>query len=1044
MTTQFVLQSAVKFPVGLWINAPPYAYQSCRSIRPFEIYLYTEDKEPHTVQLYVQGSDSMPYQQPQNKWSHLNPQWRFTDLSGNVIKDSQLILDNATITTFNGTTGYLASSQFYFIDDMPNKNICEGSMLIWATVDYKDYAVYKDYSPNHNNVPGYANSKVVTVVPYMINALRPYYFNVDRDAINPMFDFYWSNTLIPHLISVIGGEVNTTCRPMIKHVPSSEVEYTSAGPLNRTISDISSSLLTWDPLQAYLSAYDYQNFNVGGYLRETVVSKTTATSATINVNGSFYYDNIPIHYPYFWISNPENNSMVRVYLPIVRDEWLSEEAPINLEYQDQIFDFTAHQVTHPPVMGLSGFHGVYGIALDRIKNVWLADAESDRVYKLDSEGMFLSSFNFGENNSYTFGITGGCTPAGISIDGLSGVWVTFFDSISVICLDQYTGELKTIINAGDPHIAPPAPYPDTQYLDSLYKPVLAEPDMNNYVWITYNNSLCCSLAKYTNNGVYISSIALPLCSNPMDIHFDLKNNVWVSLGTHSGPPYLGSVRCYDTTNGSLISSISAYQPSYIAIGPDETLWFTQSGNTLTRVLTSGNLTNYQVGSSVIEPYALDQFNPPNKLFLDSALEGLSVDLCNRLHVINSVENILYTLSANTIVSAVKIKPDYNLSWYNDVQFFEAQYGGPQSFIYTLTAETYKSAQAFGDWSGYKWVKKYQNPKLKSLANLSGSSKKFDIYDFTGYDVRRFNESWDATNNIKSYTKQEHILNNPTFWDKYMASLWGTEESFPGENFGKDAYEKIANFAANHIDIDTCNINQLYSLANFTDVPIDVYGVEFPPQLRRIMDIVSINQQLLWGSRCNCNNNLTNTYSTYTSGNKKVEINTICDACGHSHPGNKGEIFSPLSYIVTAGVPFIVENRSSSKNRFQLITPPLSCKSNFSNPLVGDFCITVSNSTVCLSTYPLSATYNVLLPPVYDYDKVANYEDFQQAITYFCFYKYVDVRCNKQIAGVINWDDPYTSLQETASSVNNWYANGQTVERMINYALHKGLGLIVEE
>ena len=45
--------------------------------------------------------------------------------------------------------------------------------------------------------------------------------------------------------------------------------------------------------------------------------------------------------------------------------------------------------------------------------------------------------------------------------------------------------------------------------------------------------------------------------------------------------------------------------------------------------------------------------------------------------------------------------------------------------------------------------------------------------------------------------------------------------------------------------------------------------------------------------------------------------------------------------------------------------------------------------------------------------------------------------------MINWDDKNTTLNENNSGINDWYGSGQAIEKMINYTLHKGLGLIEE-
>ncbi|MDD4109918.1 MAG: hypothetical protein PHS54_00030 [Clostridia bacterium] len=612
MDTEFILQSAVNFPVALHMISPLSSYQGCAT-DTFKIYLYSEDNNYHRVDLYAHGSRSIPWQDPQNKWSHLNPQWRFTDLSGNAI--NYITLSNNITTTFNSTTGYLASSEFYYIDDMPTT--IGQYVSIWAVADFSQYPVQIDNEINFPSVSGFSNSLVMASASHTVFSLSPSYLEITRDGINPMFDFYWNNTSIPYIISVIGTSDTNSCTAVMKDFPITNYQGIVLGPIIRTVNGISSADLTWAPdnESSFLSAFDYQNFRIGGYLKGNMSSNVTASDVSI--------------------------------------------------------------------------------------------------------------------------------------------------------------------------------------------------------------------------------------------------------------------------------------------------------------------------------YAV-------------------------------------------------------------------------------------------------------------VSTLSGLSNTFNIYDFNGYDVRRFNESWDASNQVKIYARSSHIIDNPVLWDKYMKAVWGDESSEQGTGFGRESYERIANFVANHADINTCNIDQLYNLAQFSDVPIDVYGVEFPPELKRIMDIASINQQILWGSRCKCNKNITNEQTTYLSGRQIVQTNYLCKVCGHYHPGNRGPLFNPLNYMATAYTPFIIEERNNSKNKFQLITPPASCNINFASTNIGDVCQISSTSSVCITTYPLSSYYQVILPDVFDYSISANVNDFMQAITYFCFYEYIPIpACEEQIAGVINWDDQYTTLDETASSIEDWYGNGQTLERMINYTLHKGLGLIEE-
>jgi hypothetical protein len=972
--------------------------------------LYSEDNNDHRIDLYSQGSKSIPWQNPQNKWSHLNPQWRFTDLSGNAI--NSITLTNATMTAINGVTGYSASAEFYYIDDMPS-DLC-GTILIWAVADFSQYPAYLDENTNAQQVSSYANSKVIAAVPYLIHQLTPTGLSITRDGINPLLDFYWKDTQIPYVVSVIGTTEADASSAVMKNVPYSNMYGISGGSIIRSISSIPPSNLTWTPdnSSAYLSSVDYQNFNVGGYLLGEVRSNNTANDCTIVAKVSTYYQQLPIQIPYLWISNPENNSLNRVYAPCVNPDMISEEISNLTNLKETVYDTSYLQISAlTDSMGVTGFHGIYGIALDGIRQVWCADIESDKVYKFNTEGVLLSTISFEQ----------GGTPAGITVDALNDIWVTFFDAVSVVHINGVDGSIMTVIDAGNPFAA-------LSSVDPLFKPILAEPDLNNDIWVTYSNSLCSNLTKYDSSGTLLTTIDLPLCSNPMDIYVTKDNDVWVSLNQNSGPPYgESSVRKYSGTTYSLVSTIVAYNPVYLTMDNEDNLYFTHKGNVLVKVVSELSSETWTVGADILSE---DYPSTETPLFKDHALGGICCDMYDNIYIINSIDNCVYKIVNGDAKLATKITPDNNLEWYNDI-----------GSVYSGYAENNKSARAFGDWSGNRWFNKYNNSSSIQNVYLTGGSNLFNILDFTGLNFRRFNESWDASEVVKSFARSPHIADNPTLWDGYMKAVWGDASSSDGTGFGRDAYERIANFVGNHSDVNTCNVDQLYNLAQFTDVPIDSYGINFPTDIKRVMDVASVNQQQLWGSRCKCSRNISNTFTTYISANVEVPTDYLCEICGHSHPGNKGSLFNPLTYTVTAFIPFIVEDRSNSNNRYQLITPPMSCSIISTGDTNSDTCIASGSEFSVLTTYPLSSYYNVILPSIFNLGTSANIADFEQIITYFCFYSYVPSYCTKQIAGIINWDDEYTTLNETLSSIDDWYGNGETLEKIINYVLHKGLGLI---
>ncbi len=987
MTTQFILQSAVDFPVAMWMDKPTSSYQGCTA-GTFKLYLYTEDIGPHWVSLYSAGSYSMPWQEPQNKWSHLNPEWQFTDLSGNNING--LTLADKTITTFNGTTGYMASAEFYYKDDLP------GTVVLWAVAAFSHYPVQKDNTLNSQSVSGYANSQIVAAEAYNIQSLTPSALRVSRDGINNMTNFYWVSTPIPYVVSVVGiaGPYSAT----MKNIPPTNEIGAAYGSIVRSATNISDQNLIWSPSNgsAYLSALDDKNFPIAGYLKGDVTSKEVMSSVQIVAHGNISYGDLSS--PYLWISNPENNSFNRIFAPHINDSLVSISASFVYGMTETVFDTSFLQVTAATTdMALTGFHGIYGVAVDGNKNVWCTDIESDKVYMFNTNGVLLSTFNFGDNNTYTFGVTGGCMPAGIAIDGVSGVWITLFGAASVVCLDQYTGCIKQIINFD---------LGSTPYADPLIMPILTEPDIDNNIWITFNSTLCGSLMKYSPSAQNIlTTINFPTCANPMGIVTTMAGDVWVGLANHAGPPYgMSMVNKYQGDSPyALLSSIPARNPSYFAMDAQESLWFAQSGNTVTRVTSAGIITDWTVGSPVPSGY----ISTPEGIFFESAIEGICCDRFNRIYIINSIDNSLYTIINDRVYLGCRITPVNRLAWYND-----------RGYIYTESNTNNKSAQAFGDWSGNRWARKYSTEVITNVG-LSGVSSPFDVYDFNGYNIRRYNESWDAVNQIRSFARTPQIADNTVLWDQYMTAVWGDAASPQGASFGREAYEKIANFVPNTADINTCNINQLYSLAQCTDVSMDNFGFTMPPELRRIMDICSVNQQQLWGARCKCHQNITNSFVTYTSAQQRVITDYLCEYCGHMHPGNRGSAFNATNYVVTAFTPFVTEDKIS--NEYQLIIPPLSGGS--------------------ISVYPLSSYYHIVLPPGYGYGTLPTVYGFHEAIAYFNFYSYVDLLCEQQIAGVINWDDPYTTLNENASSLTEWYGSGQTLERIINYTLYKGLGLI---
>lgn len=287
----------------------------------------------------------------------------------------------------------------------------------------------------------------------------------------------------------------------------------------------------------------------------------------------------------------------------------------------------------------------------------------------------------------------------------------------------------------------------------------------------------------------------------------------------------------------------------------------------------------------------------------------------------------------------------------------------------------------------------------NLSGLYGESNYFDIIPYNTYDIRRFNESWEASKQIREYALVETIKENDNLFDNYLGPLYGNPVSGV-DQFGPRLYEKISNFSKNNADIDKCNIDQLYSLSKLVDVPIDDYKLQYPAELKRIMDIISVHHDTLWGKRCECSSNFTG--------------DIICTVCNHKHSLNLGDEFEPSTYTVSADIPFIVKKKYPSNSNYQIITPSY---------IYGD----INTLSSPVSTYSLASVSQIswLLS-----------SDFSQ----YKFFNYNNVCCGIQSEGVINWDDEYGTLSENISSYYKWYGENQIIDNILTYYLYKGLNI----
>jgi len=155
-------------------------------------------------------------------------------------------------------------------------------------------------------------------------------------------------------------------------------------------------------------------------------------------------------------------------------------------------------------------------------------------------------------------------------------------------------------------------------------------------------------------------------------------------------------------------------------------------------------------------------------------------------------------------------------------------------------------RAKGDWTGFHWLQKFGiiRPGKRKLV---GYSSVFNISSQIGrYNICKYNEDHDQSTTMKSYASQPWLQDQHNLWDEAIKSVIGDSDSSP-MSLGKQVFEKISNFTNNNADINECNIESIHNYALMYDLNIQFYNLNYPPTLKRVLDICSIKHSNLFGS-----------------------------------------------------------------------------------------------------------------------------------------------------------------------------------------------------
>ena len=752
---------------------------------------------------------------------------------------------------------------------------------------------------------------------------------------------------------------------------------------------------------------DSTGFVAPGFTRGAVTVHDTG-SVRISAKAVVDFDklNLPvdslIYSPYVWLPNPAAGALSMVYYTGVlnRDFAESLNKQISTNSRKNIYTPLVNNInTTSP--GMTGFNGLYAVAAspgsepDFDYYAWVADADLDSLYKYDTRANLLTSINLKTLTNNTK-----VTPASISLDLDKNLWVTCYDILSVLKFNKH-GEFLFAINPTihlpqiDPNIPgifDPSPV-STIFDDVLIvEPTCIDTDVDNNVWVSFSNPNSSFLMKYSSTGAHLTTIELPIYSTPQDIVVDKDNSFWVAE-SYEVYGEKGTLKHY-TSSGSIIVEFNDIPNlGYLTLDVNGNPWFTYEYNKIGKIENNIFLHIATVSSDHIPPKYQSDINVPplsgppttgtENYIQTVALEGIAATHKNLIFVVHSIDNRVYVYNArnNLLTDTINITPQLMLGIYNDAnstKFYSQEWN--------------KSIQVIGDWTGMRWSRKYKSYYFDQKV-LTGVSKDLNVSTLNPQEIKKQNQNFNMTQQLKDLALSPTLKNNNFLFDNILHSIYGDSEKF--NDIGTIFYEKIANFLANHNDIDTCEIDSLYNLAEMIDSSIDDYRLSFPAQLKQIMNLLTITHSKLWGIKCRCNTNFRNS--------ENCTQTDICKICGKCKINNRGEKIPNTDYITTTK-PIVVYEKS-----------------------IDSYFLHYPASIDNMNMYPVSSLTAIgLRAPI-----EINYE----------FFEYIPTASNFHSESVIDWDNPNTTLNFNLSTYQDWTEKDGVVDTILNFYLYNGLNLI---
>ena len=1020
---------------------PPPTFTGHVNKYPFKLIITSASPGDHYIDLGVQFSRSYQSVLTENKWGFLKPNWNFYDLDGKKIKrlktkDDIVRVDGEGNFDPNGSfvAGVTGYAEFYFTEDIYNSDLAiKGDVYttIIATLDTLDTIDYNVRS-GASSVPSMSNSLAQVSCPYVSLYRKPDYLKITENGIRKHSNPRWATSKIPLVINSSYYEYKEDFPEANSIQLINDFAFNHNFPLSNQSIQISAGVIN-------ISAYKYPGVSAFNAFEELTsvyyppdllvglqslssVFLPTPTFEYIDSDGykipgyykgfldvedlnSFQYSItakaiIPVpsltsnyYNPHLWISNPGFGQVtVAQYF---YQQNLSAAFGLNLN-TTQLHSFDMPVVN----TGLSGYHGIYSIAATPSPSyqAWLADSEMDYLYRVSTYGQILCAIDLKSiliNNNIPLLTENKISPAYIALDSKENIWISLFDTHQTIKLNKY-GKFLLYVDPSEALSLPTAPssinlpisaqgnlaydqesyFPSNSLFDdiNLYQPTSIDTDILDNVYVTYTNPYSGFLTKYSSTGNISYTISKNLLNGtPLEVVCDNNENYWLSV--HNSDFTTSDYIYLKDSNGSTLQSYGPYLNIHnMTIDKNHNLWFTFDYSSV------GKINPYNEEVSTVELPISNQFSSVEE-FEDNILEGICADQKGRIYVINSLENKVLILNSS------------------DLSIENSFFINPQGFVFSLNSDNSvnisynknnKSAQAVGDWSGYRWIHKYVTTNKVNIFNatslsleISGRSNPLDFYvDNTyAYNLYKINENYSVTDQIKDLAFIPSLAESKFLFEDFIGGIFGQSDDNPNE-WGIKLLENISNFVSNVVDVDTCTIDQLYDLSAMLDSYSNDLRLFYPQNIKRLMDLASVNPARLRGFK--------------EIGGLNFANNLI------SNRGNK----LPNTYVTQNGEPLILKDSTLSES------------------------------------YRLIYTGRINRTRRYTLDTLAAFLKLKQPWTSFYeFYEYKPSENSSSTNGLIDWSNPGTTINYETSAFQNWFKEEGILETMLVYELYKGLKLL---